>query len=140
MSPHVGGPARRKSETTGAGGSGHEGRRRRGQASASWKVAGPLFNLFLEVHFLSGHFQASAEQFEDRLKGLLDRADQTDADQHQGGGGDEHQDGGDEHQGDGVGAERPARKRRKLLEVGEYNQAYDEVIFLYIFCPLFFYN
>ena len=79
------------------------------------------------VHFLFSHFQASAEQFEDRLKGLLDRADQTDADQHQGGGGGDHQ----------VGAERPVRKRRKLLEVGEYNQAYDEVIFCIFFAHCF---
>jgi len=60
--------------------------------------------------------QASAEQFEDQLKGLLDRTEQTDAGQHQGGG------------GGGSGEERPARKRRKLLDVEEYKQAYDEVM------------
>ena len=56
--------------------------------------------------------QASAEQFEDRLKGLLDRAEQTSSDQQRQGGGDVDN--------------RPVRKRQKLL--GDYNQAYDEVL------------
>ena len=96
------------------------------------------FNLYFCL-VETGNFQASAEQFEDQLKGLLDRAEQTE----QGG-------VGGEHLGGVGGAERPVRKRRKLLEVGEYNQAYDEVIivdgfgifyfflFIVFFCALFF--
>ena len=61
--------------------------------------------------------QASAEQFEDRLKGLLDQADQAD-------------------QADG---RRPAGKRRKLDNpgLGDYNQAYDEVMIVVIVVIVF---
>ena len=67
--------------------------------------------MFTACEIQSSHVQASAEQFEDRLKGLLDRAEQTSSDQ-QGQGGDVDN--------------RPVRKRQKLL--GDYNQAYDEVL------------
>ena len=63
------------------------------------------------------HFQASAEEFEDRLKGLLDRADSINSDQTA-----TDQAGADDN--------RPVRKRRKLNNpvVGDYNQEYDEVL------------
>ena len=63
------------------------------------------------------NFQASAEEFEDRLKGLLDRADSTNSDQTAA------DQAGDDNR-------PPVRKRRKLNNqvVGDYDQVYDEVL------------